>query len=228
MTGILPAALTPADLPPAELNAAGLDGEVFALGGSWCPVDTAEGPEARAAAAARLAPSRAVAERMSAAWIYGLADLPAQHQFCIDVGARTRKPCGRLVHLREVRLPTADTVLIGGLSVTSPLRTAVDLARWGESPGRGADTALIAALLHRAGCDGTESAEAVLPAATRTVSFSRIAAAALNAALRRLSAVADPVDVIDGVDPAHGVEHSVEVGGVAHLEHEPADRQSVA
>ncbi len=38
----------------------------------------------------------------------------------------------------------------------------------------------------------------------------------------------DPVDVVDRVDAAHRVEHPVQVHGVAHLEHEAAERQAVA
>ena len=37
----------------------------------------------------------------------------------------------------------------------------------------------------------------------------------------------DPVDVVDRVDATHRVEHAVQVHGVAHLEHEAAERQPV-
>ncbi|MCU1446581.1 MAG: hypothetical protein JWP54_2239 [Cryobacterium sp.] len=232
MTPLVPAALTEADLPLAELVCARLDGELFALAGSWCPVDAPDGPVTRAGAIQRSAPRRAAAERLTAAWIFGLAAEPAEHQFCVDVGARTGNRPGAGAQLREVRLGSADTVRLGRLLVTTPLRTAIDLARWGPAPGHRADTVLIAALLARAGID---SGEPVL-AGRRGMSFSRIAAAQLAAAARlnhpaRLpagSAVADSVHVVDGVDPAHGVQHPVEVGGVPHLEHEPADRQAVA
>lgn len=220
--------LTPTDLPLAELSGARLDGELFLLAGAWCPVDTPDAPETRASALARIAPRRAAAERMTAAWIYGLAPEPAQHQFCVDTGARTSKPDDHAMHLREVRLPRNDTRVFGRLPVTTALRTAVDLARWGASAGCRADTALIARLLARAGFDGTERAGDILSGTTRPISFSQVAATQLQDALRRLLPVADPVDVVDGVDAPHGVQHPVQVRGVAHLEDEPADGQSVA
>lgn len=226
MTPLVPAVLTETDLPLAELACARLDGELFVMAGAWCPVDAPDGPETRAGALSRTAPPRAVAERQTAAWIYGLAPEPAEHQFCVDAGARTGNRPGSGAHLREVRLGTDDTLRLGRLLVTTPLRTAVDLARWGSSPGRRAQTDLIAALLARAGVDSG----APVPAGPRGISFGRIAAAQLHDAVRLLAglAVADPVHVVDGVDPANGVQHPVEVGGVTHLEHEPTDRQAVA
>ena len=225
MTPLLPSSLTPADLPLAELAAARLDGELFTLAGAWCPVDACDGAQTRADAIARFVPARAVAERLTAAWIFGLAPEPAQHQFCVAIGARTHKPDDAAVHLREVRLEATDTQTIGLLRVTTPLRTARDLARWGGASGRPVETALLADLLARAGCRDR-------PEPQRGISFSKQATTQLQDAARMLStqllAVADPVDVVDGVDPAHGVQHPVQVGGVPHLEDEPADRQSVA
>ena len=183
MTPLLPAALTPADLPLAELNCARLDGELFPLAGAWCPIDAHDGPETRAGALVAISPGRAAAERMSAAWIYGLAAEPDQHQFCVDVSARTRKPVETTTQLREVRLGRNDARALGRQLVTSPLRTAIDLARWGRSPGCPADTALLAALLAYDGPDDPQlDAQAV--SVHRGISFSRRAAAQLRDARR--------------------------------------------
>ena len=132
MTGILAPVLTPDDLPLAELCGARLDGEVYALGDSWCPVDEADGPVVRALAAGLLVPGRAIAERMTAAWVYGLAPEPHRHHFCVDIGARTHVPPSPRLQLREVRCRPDETLVIAGLRVTTPLRTVIDLAR---SPG---------------------------------------------------------------------------------------------
>ncbi|ASD22252.1 hypothetical protein B7495_09210 [Cryobacterium sp. LW097] len=183
MTPLLPAALTPADLPLAELNCARLDGELFPLAGAWCPVDAHDGPETRGEALTSVAPSRAAAERMSAAWIYGLAAEPDPHQFCIDMTARARKPVETRTQLREVRLGRDDTRVLGRQLVTTPLRTAIDLARWGRSPGCRADTALLAALLVYDGPVDPHADEQAL-AGQRGVSFSRRAAAQLREARR--------------------------------------------
>lgn len=183
MTPLVPVALTMADLPLAELSSARLDGELFALGGSWCPVDALDGPETRAGAIQRAAPRRAAAERLTAAWIYGLAPEPDEHQFCVDVNARTRKAPDAGVRLREVRLGSDDTVILARLLVTTPLRTAVDLARWGTAPGRQAETALIAALLARASAPPSSRALGSALGGLRGISFTRIAERQLRAAL---------------------------------------------
>ena len=174
MTGILAPVLTPDDLPLAELCGARLDGEVYALGDSWCPVDEADGPVARALAAGLLVPGRAIAERMTAAWVYGLAPEPHRHHFCVDLGARTHVPPSPRLQLREVRCRPDETLVIAGLRVTTPLRTVIDLARspgpdvsrrdWSGTDSTGTDSepglvALLAALLRFGGFADARAAE---------------------------------------------------------------------
>jgi hypothetical protein len=185
MTRLVPVALTETDLPMAELGSARLDGELFTLAGAWCPVDALDGPETRAGAIQPVAPRRAAAERLTAAWIYGLAPEPAEHQFCVDVSARTHLQPGASVHLREVKLGRGDAVRVGGLLVTTPLRTAVDLARWGAGPEQRADPVVIAALLARAGLT-TAGVGTPPPAGPRGVSFTRVAEETLHDAVRLL------------------------------------------
>lgn len=188
MTPLVPAVLTTTDLPLAELTCARLDGELFAVAGVWCPVDAHDGPETRARALAPIAPSRAAAERMTAAWIYGLAAEPDRHQFCVDVTARTTKPAAAGTLLREVRIGPGDTRLLGQHLVTTPLRTAIDLARWGASPGVPPDPTLLADLLAYGPLADDELA-ALRPtdgnrAVRHGISFSRLAAARLSEARR--------------------------------------------
>ena len=187
MTSLVPAVLTSTDLPLAELNCARLDGELFTVAGSWCPIDVHDGPELRALALASLAPVRAAAERMTAAWIYGLAAEPDRHQFCVDVTARTRKPGGTDTLLREVRIGPDETRSLGQQLVTTPLRTAVDLARWGGSAGAPPDPALLAALLAYDGLDDALG-NARDRAVRQGISFSRSATARLQEACRLLDA----------------------------------------
>ncbi|TFC15367.1 hypothetical protein E3O19_09695 [Cryobacterium algoritolerans] len=171
MTTRLRSVLSGLDLPVAELSSARLDGELFSLGDFWCAVDEPDGPLTRAQAAALLVPPRAIAERLTAAWIYGLAPEPRRHHFCVDVGARVHpQPSARLI-LREVTCPPADTVTIAGLRVTRPLRTLVDLARW---PKPDVDVVpLIDALLSLCGPDGPE--QALLRCNRAYVPFRRLA-----------------------------------------------------
>jgi len=122
--------LTAHDLPIAELSSARLDGELFCLGEFWCPIDVRDEPETRALAVARLLPRQAIAELHSAAWIYGAAPEPAQHRVCVDTRARAVIASSARLQVRELRRVSDDTRLIGGLGVTTPLRTVIDLARW--------------------------------------------------------------------------------------------------
>jgi hypothetical protein len=123
--------LTDRDLPAAELCSAKLDGELVAVGEGWSPVDLPVGEAVRAQAAAFLVPPRVIAERMTAAWIFGLVPEPTRHHFCVDARSRAHVPPSSRIQLREVSCSTDDTVVLGGLRVTTPLRTVVDLARHG-------------------------------------------------------------------------------------------------
>lgn len=90
-------------------------------------------PQLRARAAACAIPlvirQRIVAGRMTAAWIYGCAREPDRLALLIDANRRVssvRSTRGCTFH--EVRLGPFDVVSLGGLMVSSPLRTALDIA----------------------------------------------------------------------------------------------------
>ena len=129
MTTRLGTVLSTLDLPLAELCSARIDGELFAIGDVWCPIDQPDGARERAQAAARLVPARAISERFTAAWIFGGAPEPRQHQFCVDTSARAHVAFSTRYQLREVTGISAETIDLGGVLVTSPRRTVVDLAR---------------------------------------------------------------------------------------------------
>ena len=97
-------------------------------------------PQLRARAASVLIGSairqRVVAGRMTAAWIYGCAAEPDRLALLVDTNRRIsslRSTRGCTFH--EVRLGPFDVVSLGGLMVSSPLRTSVDIALHVE-PGR--------------------------------------------------------------------------------------------
>jgi hypothetical protein len=94
---------------------------------------TAPTPQLRARAASIAVPAgirhRVVAGRMTAAWIYGCAPEPDRLALLVDAKRRIsslRSTRGCTLH--EVRLGPCDVVSLGGLMVSSPLRTAVDIA----------------------------------------------------------------------------------------------------
>lgn len=145
MTRLLPPVLCSDDLPAAELSAARLDGELFALGEGFAPVDGVDDAHHRGYSLAALLPSRFVAERRTAAWVHGaFLDVPRQPEFCVDIAARYRVIGPRRISVREVVFAPGDVVMRGGIQVTSPRRTAIDLLRRdGELSGADA-TAVIA------------------------------------------------------------------------------------
>jgi hypothetical protein len=66
---------------------------------------------------------------MTAAWIYGCAAEPDRLALLVDASRRIsslRSTRGCTLH--EVRLGPYDVVSLGGLMVSSPLRTSVDIA----------------------------------------------------------------------------------------------------
>jgi hypothetical protein len=134
MTTRLPTVLSRADLPLAELSSASLDGELYPLGAGWCPVDAPVSAESRALSIAAAMPGRVIMERMSAAWIYGAAPEPVRHQLCIDTTSRVNLQFSARYCLREVVGVAGDTVTVGGLPVTTPGRTLLDLCRDASCP----------------------------------------------------------------------------------------------
>lgn len=146
MTRLLPSVLSRLDLPEAELHAARLDGELFAVDECFAPVDEIAESHGRGRALAMLLPPRLIAEQRTAAWVLGAQhDAPVQHELCADSAARYR--CLGLPRLtvREVVLDDGDTLLRGGIRVTTPLRTAIDLARISEDFGE-AEKAIVVRL----------------------------------------------------------------------------------
>jgi len=117
-------------MPPSELSALRLDGELYALGPAWSPVDLPEDHEARAAALGTLFAGRLVADRLSAAWVHGATDrLPAPIPCCVPATDRGAAGLVPGLDIRELRLHEHDVVHLAGLRLTSPVRTAVDLLR---------------------------------------------------------------------------------------------------
>jgi hypothetical protein len=226
MTPRLPEVLSPADLPMAELCAARLDGDLFAIADCFSPVDLPEQPADRARAAAQRLSERVIVERLSAAWVFGvMAAPPREHQYCSAADARAKPSTLRRLTLREVVIDEDEVVVLGGVRVTSPLRTACDLVR--SAPQFDAALRLmVLRLLSLAGasiddCVAVLDRRRNLPGKVRTLDRLR------SLALPTDSAVADAVDVVNRVDSSHRIEHPVEVRGVAHFEDELAERQTV-
>lgn len=119
----------------AELCAARLDGDVVELGEAFLPADAVESPALRARSLAPLLTPAVAVTHSSAAWVHGaLAEAPARHTLQRAVAARPHHRWDRRFAYRDVRLPAEDVRDVGGVAVTTPARTLVDLARR-DAPG---------------------------------------------------------------------------------------------
>lgn len=121
--------LSSSDLTWVELQAARLDGDVYELAGAYCQIGELEGPRHRAQAALAGRSARLIAELATAAWIWGAAPEPARPTFAVTPEARTRLSPDRLASVREIVYADGDLTELGSARVTTPLRTALDLAR---------------------------------------------------------------------------------------------------
>lgn len=128
--------LSTADLPLAELCAARLDGEVFAVDECFATIDEIDDPLLRAGALVHEVPRRAIVERESALWVYGvLAAPPLRHTLCVGLAGNSRIAPSARWHVRECRLDKDDVVTVAGIRVVTALHAAVDLLRTPEPFG---------------------------------------------------------------------------------------------
>lgn len=126
----LPDLLGSPELPSPELQAARLDGELYALGDGWAAVDRIETPALRLAGALRGRSPRLIAELGTAAWVWGVVPTPpTTWELCVVTGERISDAFDPRARIRQVVADGGDVVDLDGFRVTSMLRTAVDLAR---------------------------------------------------------------------------------------------------
>ncbi|MFL0409802.1 hypothetical protein ACH0AH_01345 [Microbacterium paludicola] len=121
-------------LSPAELSAALLDGELARVGGAFAPGDALESPELRAATLRPILGDTLVAIGRSAAWVHGALGLPPDVHHVQRGPHGTTRPVRRDVRFRDTAIESADTVLLGGVRVSSRSRTLVELAREADDP----------------------------------------------------------------------------------------------
>jgi len=127
------------DLPDPERQAMRLDGELYRLADGYVSIAVPDVPASRAAALLAHRPRRLIAARRTAAWIWGaLPTAPARGEYLVDLAARWRPAPSEGLDVIESVLHAGDVTDLGGAMVTSPLRTAIDLARF-RSPFTTAD-----------------------------------------------------------------------------------------
>ena len=153
----------------------------------------------------------AVAIEASALWVLG-ATSAAPRQVCIAGldGTRLYVGIGK-AQVRELTIHRSDCLSFGNRLVTTPARTAADIAR--HSPDD--DTAFtdLTALARQTGFT-IQQALAIL-GRTVHLPFARRARRRLGAAL------AHAIGVVNAVNASNGVEETIEVAGVAHFKDKP-------
>lgn len=169
------------ELPDVELQAMRLDGECYQLGDAHVPIGVTPDAAARCAAALGTHSSRLIAALGTAAWVWGAVERPpARGEFLVGLDARWRPPFGSRVRIVESVVHPDDVARFGCASVTTPLRTVVDLARFRDEFGS-ADADAIRRLARHGGFGITEAVEAMNR--TRNLAGKRRAAERVRAAL---------------------------------------------
>ncbi|MBF4581491.1 hypothetical protein ITJ54_02275 [Curtobacterium sp. VKM Ac-2865] len=121
--------LTTDDWPEAELRAATLAGDLVEVGACWASIAEPQDAGLRAASFAwSTGDPRVIAAGRTATWIWGARSRPPlPHDACVRAGQRIHRRGGE--RIREIAITAADLVHPGGVSVTTPVRTALDLLR---------------------------------------------------------------------------------------------------
>lgn len=151
MTPRLASVLSRDDLPYEELQAARLDGEVYSVDECFSPIDEIDDAQHRAGSLRSLVPRRLIAARDTAAWVYGALDRPPRvHHFWSNHDARARPNPSPRLDVRELVLAANDILILGGMQVTTPLRTAIDVLRFSDVFGQH-EQRIVPLLTERAG-----------------------------------------------------------------------------
>ena len=148
-------------LSEAELSAARLDGHLVDLGEGYMPADAVETAAMRAASLGSLLADAMAASLLSAAWIWGAIDEPpTRHSAHRAVERRLHHVIDRRLVLHDVAVPAAGRVRIGGIWVTTPLQTLLDLARaWVDAPSGDAMLHALRAIVARGLANPLEAIE---------------------------------------------------------------------
>ncbi|WP_066518933.1 hypothetical protein [Curtobacterium ammoniigenes] len=142
--------LTNSELPEAELFACAHDGDLMRVGPGWASIAEPNDAPLRAEAFRAAAPDpRLIADRMTAAWVWGaVSRAPRPLHACVRSVARSSRPDPSSVVVRESTLAPGDVSTVGGARVTTVERTSVDLLRlhtgW-DAAARDALSVLLAA-----------------------------------------------------------------------------------
>lgn len=117
-------------LSTAELSAARLDGHLVELGDAYIPADAVETAGLRAGSLRGILGDTLAATHLTAAWVHGALPFPpVRHTVQRAVEKRLHAVIDLRLLYRDGCVAATDVVLLGGVRVTTPVRTLADLAR---------------------------------------------------------------------------------------------------
>jgi AbiEi antitoxin C-terminal domain len=121
----------------AELSACALDGELFPVDAVYVFCDLPSDVTSRARIVISRVDERCVVAGWSAAWVHDAIDRPpAHHTVALRDGLRIRLSPDRRYGIAQMSFDKSDVMGVIGAHVTTPLRTAIDLARFVSQDSR--------------------------------------------------------------------------------------------
>lgn len=178
----------PGDFSIAELSACALDGDVSRVEFAFVLSDIPEGWVSRARIILSRVDERCVVAGWSAAWVHSAVPCaPEQHTVALRDGLRIRLAPELRYSIAQMSFEPVDVTGTLGAFVTSPLRTAIDLARFSAADKRLRDSLIF---LLRAAKATSQDVHDVLERVNNLPYKQR--------AYRRLAAALESVDQAEG------------------------------
>ena len=122
--------MSAARLSAPELRAAALDGELGRVGAAFLPLDVPLDTRTRLAALNPVrGDARVIVSDRCAAWVWGWSHAPCP-VLCCCVSSRSRvaSTTRRALGVREAVIDSDEIVTLDGVTLTTPVRTLIDLA----------------------------------------------------------------------------------------------------
>jgi hypothetical protein len=186
----------------AELSACALDGDLFPIDVAYVLSDLPDDVEVRARIITSHVDNRCVAAGWSAAWVHGATQRsPSRHTVALRNGLRLRLSPALHFDIAQMSFEARDVAGTVGAHRTTPLRTAIDLARFVSEDVR--LTAALATLLRmpQAAAEGWPGVCQALERG-RNLPYKQRAYRRLKEAL----AFTDAIDVVNSIDAPDTVE----------------------
>lgn len=212
-------------LTPSEQSAMALDGDLWRCGTTLVEPDSPDDALNRLRLASVGCPPNVALVRLSAAWVWHTFEVLPQRVSVssIDRTRLTSHTNGQFVAC-DLRFADGDLVRDQSRYVTSPARTATDIARYETTLKEEEILALLRRLLRvHERVFGTSEALIERIDRSRNLPYKSRCLSRLNEAL----AFAHAINVVDRVNPTHSAKEPVQVDRVIHFKDKFADSHTI-